>query len=327
MTIKLKHLGAIASLALAQGAAAQQISKPLSSLASNTVTGTILCRGGGSTIPMTSDEEQALPLHVVARLDCGQQVSMISGSEGYTVNVHTADGKTGYVAWMNIAKGAAAPVKQSLHGSASVRDGVASWTAGSVGSERFYTEGLLVESLTANGVTVQVSLQDTGWKILANIAVANNSLEGINVVPSHFALNDVSQLKKSLAYQDPKKLRGAVSHQILWTTANAAPSANGTLVNAGFQTSDTLGRTTTQNYLADHEAAVQLVSEHKADFNPHSQMNTVALRETVVLPNQQIAGTTWFQREGKHEEMVLRVPVGDVVYEFPFAFNGDKKQQ
>jgi len=31
------------------------------------------------------------------------------------------------------------------------------------GSDRFFNDGVLVESLTVNGVTVQVSLQDTGW--------------------------------------------------------------------------------------------------------------------------------------------------------------------
>ena len=64
---------------------------------------------------MTADAEQALPLKVVALLDCGQPVSLLSNSEGYTVNVHTADGKSGYVAWMNVAKGEViAPTKSAL---------------------------------------------------------------------------------------------------------------------------------------------------------------------------------------------------------------------
>ncbi len=324
MTLKFKHLGVLASLALAQGLAAQQISKPLSALASNSATGTVLCRGGGSTVAMTSDAEQSLPLKVVARLDCGSEVSLLSSSEGYTVNVRTPDGKSGFVAWMNIAKGYTAAAKKTVRESAVVHNGVANWTVGTPGSERFYTEGLMVESLTANGVTVQVSLQDTGWKILANIAVANDSLMGVNVVPSHISLNDLSQLKKSLAFQDPKKLRGAVNHQILWTEANAAPSASGYLVSANYQL-DNGGRTGTQNYLAEHQATVAQVSEHKAEFNPHSQMSEMALRETVVLPSQQIAGASWFQRDGKREEMILRVPVGGIVYEFPFSFSHNNK--
>jgi hypothetical protein len=322
MTNKLKFLGTVASLALAQTVSAQQIAKPLSTLSGGFTSGSILCRGG-SKVPMTSDAEQALPLKVVALLDCGQPVSLLSNGEGYTVNVHTIDGKSGYVAWMNVAKGEVVAQAKNKLQPAVIHDGHAQWLAGTVGSERFYSEGLMVESLTVNGVTVQVSLQDTGWKLLANIAVANGSLEAVNVVPSYITLDDLGQVKKSLPYQQPKKLRGAVNHQILWTEANAAPSASGYLVNAAYRSYDNDGLNRTQNYLAQHQADIQPVSDRKADFNPHSQINTVALKETAVLPSQQVSGSTWFNRDGKLQEMILRVPVGGLVYEFPLSFNHD----
>src|ERR1700676_3226401 len=104
MTNRLKFLATVASIALAQTVSAQQIAKPLSTLAGGLVSGSIVCRGG-SRVPMTTDAEQALPLKIVAQLDCGQAVSWLTSSEGYTVNVRTADGKTGYVTWMNVAKG------------------------------------------------------------------------------------------------------------------------------------------------------------------------------------------------------------------------------
>jgi hypothetical protein len=321
MKPKFKYLGALAGLALAQTAPAQQISKPLSSLASNSVTGHILCRGG-SNVPMTADAEQSLPLHVVAHLDCGQEVSLLSNSEGYTVNVHTADGKTGFVAWMNVAKGASTVVRKSNVQSAQLHDGVASWVVGTPGSERFYSEGLMVESLTVNGITVQVSLQDTGWKLLANVAVNNGSLQAVSLVPARMSLDDLDT-DKSLRYQEPKKLRGAVNHQILWTTANASPSDAGYLADSSHGGNSS--PSATQNYLAEHQATVQLVSDHRAEFNPHSQMNNVALRETAVLPNQKISGSSWFQRDGKRQDMVLRVPVGGVTYEFPLSFNHEKQ--
>ncbi len=318
MTLQSKYLGVLVGLALAQTASAQQISKPLSSLAGNSLTGTILCRTGPS-VPMTADAEQSLPLRLVATLNCGQQVSLLSVGESYTVNVRTAEGKSGYVAWMNVTKGEIASSQKAVP-TAAVHNGAARWLAGTPGSERLYSEGSLVESLTVNGVTVQVSLQDTGWKLLANIAVANRSLEGVNVIPSHLSLNDHGLTKKSLAYQDPNKLKGAASHQILWTTSNAAPSQSGYLVTS---TRD-FASTPTQNYLADHQASIQLVSDHKAEFNPHSQMREVALNETVVLPNQQISGSAWFQRNGNRQDMILSVPVGGVVYEFPLSFNQEK---
>jgi hypothetical protein len=320
MTLQSKYLGVLVGLALAQTASAQQISKPLSSLAANSVTGTILCRSG-STVPMTADAEQSLPLRLVATLNCGQQVSLLSASEGYTVNVRTAEGKSGYVAWMNVTKAEIAP-SQKAEPTAPIRDGVARWIAGTPGSERLYSEGSLVESLTVNGITVQVSLQDTGWKLLANIAVANRSLEGVNVIPSHIELSDLSLKKKSLAYQDPNKLRGAASHQILWTTSNATPSSSGYLASSTRQPFVEFASTSrTQNYLAEHQTTVQLVSDHQAEFNPHSQMHEVALKETVVLPNQQISGSAWFQRKGHRDDMTLSVPVGVVIFEFPLSFN------
>jgi hypothetical protein len=325
MTYKLKYLGALAALALAQAAPAQQISKPLSALASNSVTGHILCRGG-LNVPMTADQEQSLPLRIVAHLDCGQEVSLLSNSESYTVNVHTADGKTGYVAWMNVAKGDSSTSRKPVRHTAAVVDGVARWIAGTPGSEKLYSEGLLVESLTVNGVTVQVSLQDTGWKLLANVAVANNSLQGVNVVPAHISLSDFGTQTKSLRYQEPRKMKSAVGHQILWTTANAGPSEDGFLADSSHHPYEGFSsQSGTQNYLADHQATVQLISDHKEDFNPHSQIDEVSLNETVVLPNQQISGSSWFQRDGKRQKMVLRIPVGGVTYEFPLSFNLEKQ--
>jgi hypothetical protein len=316
MTNKLRFSAIMAVLAVAQTVSAQQIAKPLSTFAGGLVSASIVCRGGVK-VPMTADPEQALPLKVVAQLDCGQPVWLLSSSEGYTVNVRTAEGKSGYVAWMNVAKGEVLAPAKNVRQPAVIKDGKARWLAGTEGSQRFYSEGLEMESLTVNGVTVQVSLQDTGWKLLANIAVANGGLQVVNVVPSNITLVTLGQVKKSLPYQQPKKLRTAVNHQILWTEADAAPSASGYLVNAGYRTSDSDGLNRTQNYLAQH----QLDVGSKADFNPHSEINTVALKDAAILPSGHVSGSTWFERDGKLQEMVLRVPVGDLVYEFPLSFN------
>jgi hypothetical protein len=319
MQFSTKLLSAFASLALAQAATAQQPSQQLNP--ATNATAVVLCRGSVA-VPMTVDPQQALPLNVVANLTCGQEVSLVAGNEGYTVNVRTADGKSGFVPWMNIAKGQHLTAKQLPLQPTIVHDGVAKWVAGTQGSERFFTEGTLVESLTVNGVTVQVSLQDSGWKLRANVAVANGSLLGVEVIPSHIALNDVQQARKTLAYQEPKKLRSAVNHQILWTEATAAPSQSGYLSNASY--SDRDRQPATQNYLAAHQAAVQSVSERRTEFNPHSQINNVALRETTVLPNQQISGSSWFDRDSKLSDVVIRIPVGQLTYEFPFSFPHEK---
>jgi hypothetical protein len=318
MTNKLRFSAIVGSLALAHAVSAQQISKPLSTLTGDPITGRVLCRGGAK-VPMTVDAEQALPLKLIAQLDCGQPVSLLSSTEGYTVQVRTEDGQSGYVVWINIAKGEVVAPTKSVRQPAVIKNGKVRWLAGTEGSQRFYSEGLEAESLTVNGVTVQVSLQDTGWKLLANIAVANGGLQAVSVVPSQITLVTLGQVKKSLPYQQPQKLRTAINHQILWTEADAAPSASGYLVNAGYRTSDSDGLNRTQNYLAQQQVDV----ESKAEFNPHSEINTVALKDAAILPSGHISGSTWFERDGKLQEMILRVPVGDLLYEFPLSFNHD----
>ncbi|HEY2352894.1 MAG TPA: hypothetical protein VGH83_10290 [Candidatus Acidoferrum sp.] len=317
MNRKFTYFGVVASLAFAQAASAQQVSMPLASFVSAPAKGTILCRGGSNVI-MTADPEQSLPLQLVAKLSCGQKVALLSGNEGYSVNVLTDDGKNGYVTWMNVSRNESAPKKIILQGAA-VRDAVVRWKPGTIGSDKFYSEDVLVESLTANGVTVQVSLQDTGWKLLAQVAIANGSPSAVNVVASRLALTDLSAAKKSLAYQDPDKLKSAYSHEILWTRATAAPSDSAYLAASEPQPYDyAASAANRQNYLAQHQETVRLV---KSSFNPHAETDSLALTSTTVLPDEQVAGASWFQRDGKRQDMILQVPVGNIVYEFPFSFH------
>jgi hypothetical protein len=323
MKSKLMIFGAVAGLALAQASLAQEVSKPLASVGNASATGKISCHGITS-VPMTLDAEQALPMNIIATLNCGEEVAILSDFEGYTVGVRTADGKTGYVARMYVAKPAPAPAKPPSHAdSANLQNGVARWQPGTKGSEQFNGNGLLVESLTVNGVTVQVSLQDTGWKLRADVAVANDGANHVSVTPSHFTLDEIRPTAKSLAYQDPKHLAKAVNHQILWTAASAAPAAGPQISNAAYHM-PVYSSALSPNYLAQHEAAVQLVSEHKAEFNPSSQINVVALSDASLQPSQEAAGAVWFERDAKPKELLLRVPVGDVVFEFPLSFDHNK---
>jgi len=66
-------------------------------------------------------------------------------------------------------------------------------SSGGKGSAQFRSGSELVESLTANGVTVQVSLQDTGWKMRANVAVVNSSKQAIFVLPKLVSLDELAR--------------------------------------------------------------------------------------------------------------------------------------
>src|SRR5712692_1958312 len=216
---------------------------------------------GVPNVPMTSDAEQSLPLQVVATLKCGEEVTVLANDEGYTVKVKNADGKIGYVAAAMYLKKIPAP-KRPRANSAALAHGVARWQEGAPGCDQFLSNGTLVESLTANGVTVQVSLYDTGWKLRANVAIANGGSQPIHIEPSKFILDEIGANGRPLFYQDPEQLAKNVTHQVLWTETTAGPteipspqsSAAASATNVGYKTSF-LPSISAPNYLLQHQYA------------------------------------------------------------------------
>src|SRR5437868_11760654 len=219
---KLLFLGSSFVLLSPSLSLAQAPQNPQPTAANPNVSWRISCHGNPN-IPMTADPEQALPLQIVADLKCGEEVTLLSDSEGYTVRVRTADGNTGYITAMDLKKGPP-PHRRVELGSASLKNGVAHWHEGAPGCDQFMSDGTLVESLTVNGITVQVSLHDTGWKFRANVAIANSGAQPITVDPAKFILDSVGPHGKPLFYQDPEELAKNVTHQVLWTEASAAPA-------------------------------------------------------------------------------------------------------
>jgi hypothetical protein len=262
--------------------------------------GTVICRGV-QNVPVTSDEEQSLPLQLVGRLNCGDEVAVLSDSEGYTVRVHTADGKDGYVARMYLSEHPAGSGK-GVRSEAVVDNGIARWQSGAPGSDQFFTGGSVVESLTANGITVQVSLQDTDWKLRARVAIANEGAEPVHFDPATFTLDELKPRLRVLAYQNPKELAKALTHQVYWTNASATAPASAIYMNAVYKTSAYVPAT--PNYLGD--AAQQVQSN--------------VLQQATVGPKEKASGVVWFERDKNPQQLNLRIFVGDQIFEFPLSF-------
>src|SRR5437016_1941824 len=332
MTGKFILLGALASLALNTSSRAAELGTSCAPPLNAVLTVKISCNGYLS-VPMTADQEQSLPLQVVANLECGQEVAVLSDAEGYTVNIRTADGKHGYVARMYLTrpvqKRADAPAPRD---NATLNNGVARWEPGSKGSHEFSNGDKLVESLTANGITVQISLQDTGWKMRANIAVVNGGQQPVYVQPRLLSLDEIAPLVKPLRYQDPAKVAKAANHQILWTSASAGSSGGvqpGTsstasadlyTVNYKLPSSDP-----SPNYLAEHQALEEIAAKNQAALvDMVREINALSLRACTLKPNEKTAGAVWFERDAKSNQFLLRVPVGGVTFEFPLSFNHEK---
>jgi hypothetical protein len=289
---------------------------------------------GVPNVPMTSDAEQSIPLQIVATLKCGEEVSVLDNSEGYTVRIKNADGQTGYVAAMYLKK-IPAPKRTPRAKSAALANGVSRWQEGAPGCDQFMNDGRLVESLTINGVTVQVSLHDTGWKLRANVAIANESSASVSIDPSKFILDEIGAHGKPLFYQDPEALAKNVTHQVLWTETTAGPanvpsqSSSATIMNAtnvDFRTS-AVPNVSAPNYLIQHQSAEDDAVRRQGKqtlVNTAQQIRVLALKPGAIEAGVKVAGAVWFDRGKNPQQLMLRIPIENEMLEFPLSFHQQK---
>jgi hypothetical protein len=275
---------------------------------------------GVTNIPLTSDAEQSLPLQTVKTLACGEVVAVLADSEGYTAHVRTSDGKDGYVVRMYLAETTAArPTAVAAHrAEANTINGVARWMAGAAGCDSFVSHGRHVESITAKGITVQVSVQDTGWKYRANIAVSNASGEKVDITPGIITLDELQPRMRALPAAETKEIARTATHQVLWTEADAIPSPSAVSARASEPR-----LTATPDYLSPH---MTLASARPAAFEKTEtvDVDAIALKYATVDAGQKTAGVMWFSRDAGARELAMRVPVGDTVFDFSFALEQKK---
>lgn len=295
---------------------------------------TVVCQGLRD-VPVTADVDQAMPLQVVTTLKCGQEVSSLGSDQGYTVRIQTTDGKVGYVASLYLKKIPA--FRRPTLASVMLKNGVARWHEGAPGCDRFMSNGVLVESLNANGVVVQVSLHDTGWKLRANVAIANQGAESIQIEPSSFVLDEIGNDGRPLFYQDPAVLAKNVTHQVLWTESVAQPvsdSPRTVSTTASAQATTNMNyrssfapSVSAPNYILPHQAAEENAVRQQGKQtlnNTAEQILALALKPGTVAPNDKVSGAVWFERGKNPQQLMLRIPLGNQTLEFPLSFKQQK---
>jgi hypothetical protein len=278
------------------------------------------------SVPMTSDAEQVLPLRLIVTLTCGESVLVLSDTQGYTAHIRTADGLDGYVALRYLAMGERAAAPEQHAPSATPVNGVVRWHAGAPGCDAFMLQGHLVESIAANGITVQASLQDSGWKYSASIAISNQGGGTVEVIPGIVTLDELQPNLKTLIASEPEKLAHNRTHQVLWSMANAQPSPSALELHA--DNSSALSALSYRSNPAPDYLSPHLVpaSAHPGAFGRSESVDVRAIAlKNVSLPTGQItAGVMWFDRDSSARELSLRVPVGDLVFDFPLSFESKK---
>jgi hypothetical protein len=311
-------LAASALLLATLPATAAEENNPGGSIAPAAVNKAIVKCPGIKSVPMTSDAEQTLPLQLVDTLACGSRVVVVQDTEGYTAQVRTIDGKEGYVALMFLAPGADAPAPDAdpVASVATPVNGVVRWRAGAPGCDEFLSHGRHVESITANSITVRVSLQGSGWKYRANVAVSNQTGSSIDVQPGIITLDELEPALRALPATDINKIAHAANHQVLWTLADAVPSPSAVAHSSAKSGSRS---NFTSDYMNPH---MTLTSARPGVFERTESIDieSIALKPVVVKAQQNTAGVMWFARDERANELSLRVPVGGVVFDFALAF-------
>jgi hypothetical protein len=79
----------------------------------------------------------------------------------------------------------------------------------------------------------------------------------------------------------------------------------------------------TPDYLNPHLA---LASTHRQTFEREQSVDieSIALKSGSVPAGQITAGVMWFERDNAAHELSMRVPVGDMVYDFSFSLQEKK---
>jgi hypothetical protein len=269
---------------------------------------------GISNVPMTADAEQALPMRQIATLSCGQPVGILADNGGYTARIRTIDGKEGYVAHMYLTNATPAPQpitdRDTPATSAFPVDGIIRWNSGAPGCDQFTSRGRQVESATANGVTVQVSLQDTGWKLRASVAVFNAGGAQVYVHPSLVTLDELTPTLRNLRQENPAKLaHSEASHQLMRSEYVAVPPPSAVVLHR---------RDSPQvSAIAYRGNSIQNYLDLTDDSAP---VRAIALKSANLAPGQKTSGELWYARDAKARELSLRLSVGDQVFDFPFSF-------
>jgi hypothetical protein len=239
---------------------------------------------------MTADALQSIPLKIVGRLKCGDPVTLLTDIDDYAVGVQAPDGTTGYVAGMYLTK--SKPALPHLD-SAQVRNGVARWKEGTQGSEKLSLNGVVVESLTAGGVTVQVSLTDTGTKLRADIVIANATSQNAYANPVGVTLEGIDPRWKAIRSSD--SAAAEASRPGFWSAASTVLAKD-----------------------ADKSPAVPATPTE-------GQPEAPALKAGNIGPNQKAAGAVWFERDEESKRFIMRVPVDNQVFEFPLWSSDQNK--
>jgi hypothetical protein len=219
------------------------------------------------------------------------------------------------------------------------------WREGMEGTDRYFRDGKIIESLTVNGLTVSVSLRNTGWRMRSDVVITNNTDQRIDVQPEKFFLEVLGPKPKQLDYESPEKLTKSINRRAQWAAfgiglsredaINTTASSTSGSFNGGMELHDAYsnsargslngsysGNTTSTTTDPDCQARRKADEDARAALQSAAQasgdLSKIVLRANTIMPTQQISGAVYFERYRGKSPVILKIPLRGAVIEFPF---------
>ncbi len=221
------------------------------------------------------------------------------------------------------------------------------WTLDSPNCRKFLVDGATVRAMKHRDVHVYATLEDLGGYLRATLAFLNAGKEPLDVIPERFSIVVLEPKQKTLKSENPDKAIASVAGGSRWAglgAAMAAGAAAGASTPTQTSQSTTQGRvelrdswgnttqgiyqgrttTTTQDenapFRAGSQAGAATTERSRQLYQLRAQKlaNDVLLANTVT-PKESLSGDVYFKGGKKATAIILRLPIGDNVFEFPFG--------
>lgn len=209
------------------------------------------------------------------------------------------------------------------------------WCDGCAGSGRTIYNGLLVESLRSPAIAVSVMMDRRDGHFNAIMNIANLSAHPIDILPPHFTVQTTVPMGKEFTSYAPGQVmekRGAldiIASAIVgaaqgWSDASLKNTATATVTNPDGTTSrvDVYSTGPTQAEIDQRARTAQSQQSHADSRSAYNaDIARIALLPNTLMPANDMSGAVFFPIEfKKYSQIVLRLPLGGTVFEFPFSF-------
>jgi len=208
---------------------------------------------------------------------------------------------------------------------------VVRWQSDARSSDWVVRNGTEIVSLNQDRLSVRVALTAREPLQVALVGVTNKTDQAIELLPSRMTLDLVEPELKPFPYTDPDTLAEKVRQVSPWVYIFGAMAMMATRTT---WTSGTVGgqmvnlSTRTHDQAAEDRVSNDIEMEEERKAAEASNIQREGLRENTLLPGESVAGAVYFTAPKHYDKdyrtgklrTVLRVPVGDYVFEFPFRW-------